>query len=205
MIHGLVWQKTPAFSLYPGGYVEISPSSTWYREYAGCCTTTPCGVASRSATLVSARAASPSSRPTPASTHMPCGSTKICPSSFSPEPIGLPWKSYARRNHSPSQPCSMIVPVIFSAAARYSAAFSPSPRRSATLASSLAASTNCPAMKTDSACPPVTFSVVWNGSPGVSEKQLRFRQSFQSARPISGSPCGPSRPRVYSSDRVKCS
>ena len=42
-------------------------------------------------------------------------------------------------------------------------------------------------MNTDSATPPSRFSVVWNDSPGVSEKQLRLRQSFQSARPISGS------------------
>ena len=43
-------------------------------------------------------------------------------------------------------------------------------------------------MNTDSATPPALFSVVWNDSPGVSEKQLRLRQSFQSARPMSGSP-----------------
>ena len=51
-------------------------------------------------------------------------------------------------------------------------------------------------MKTDSATPPSRFWVVWNDSPGVSEKQLRLRQSFQSARPISGSPCGPRRSSV---------
>ena len=28
-IHGFVWLKTPPFSLYPGGYELISPSSTW--------------------------------------------------------------------------------------------------------------------------------------------------------------------------------
>ena len=46
-------------------------------------------------------------------------------------------------------------------------------------------------MKTDSAVRPVRLPVVWNDSSGVSEKQLRFRQSFQSARPMSGRPCGP--------------
>ena len=39
-------------------------------------------------------------------------------------------------------------------------------------------------MKTDSATPPSLFSVVWNDSPGVSEKALRLRQSFQSACPM---------------------
>src|SRR5665647_755525 len=34
-------------------------------------------------------------------------------------------------------------------------------------------------MNTDSATPPPWFSVVWNDSPGVVEKQLRLRQSFQ--------------------------
>ena len=29
---------------------------------------------------------------------------------------------------------------------------------------------------------------VWNDSPGSVEKQFRFRQSFQSARPINGRP-----------------
>ncbi len=43
-------------------------------------------------------------------------------------------------------------------------------------------------MNTDSATPLSRCAVVWNDSPGVSEKQLRFKQSFQSACPISGSP-----------------
>ena len=60
-------------------------------------------------------------------------------------------------------------------------------------------------MNTDSATPPALFSVVWNGSPGVVEKQLRLRQSFQSARPMSGSPCGPRWVTVNSKDRVRCS
>ena len=46
-------------------------------------------------------------------------------------------------------------------------------------------------MNTDSAVRPVRLPVVWNDSSGVSEKQFRLRQSFQSARPISGRPCGP--------------
>ena len=46
-------------------------------------------------------------------------------------------------------------------------------------------------MKTDSATLPSLLVVVWKDWPGVSEKQFRFRQSFQSARPISGRPCGP--------------
>ncbi len=52
-------------------------------------------------------------------------------------------------------------------------------------------------MKTDSAVTPSWFVVVWNDSPGVVEKQLRLRQSFQSARPMSGSLCGPIRSSVY--------
>ena len=32
--------------------------------------------------------------------------------------------------------------------------------------------------------------VIWKLSPGCSEKQFRFRQSFQSARPMSGRPWG---------------
>ena len=42
-------------------------------------------------------------------------------------------------------------------------------------------------MKTDSATGPSDGPVVWKLSPGSSEKQFRFRQSFQSARPMSGS------------------
>src|SRR5450756_2666400 len=60
-------------------------------------------------------------------------------------------------------------------------------------------------MNTDSATPPPWFSVVWNDSPGVVEKQLRFRQSFQSARPISGRPCGPLFVTVCWNERVRCS
>jgi hypothetical protein len=59
-------------------------------------------------------------------------------------------------------------------------------------ASSFDASTNRPPMNTDSATLPSLLVVVWNDWPGVSEKQFKLRQSFQSARPISGSPCGPS-------------
>ena len=63
-------------------------------------------------------------------------------------------------------------------------------------ASSFVASTNRPAMNTDSATLPSLFVVVWKDWPGVSEKQFRLRQSFQSARPINGNPCGPSRSSV---------
>jgi hypothetical protein len=57
---------------------------------------------------------------------------------------------------------------------------------------SLAARTKSPPMKTDSATPPSLFSVVWNDSPGVSEKQLRLRQSRQAVRPdaVQGVPDG---------------
>ena len=50
--------------------------------------------------------------------------------------------------------------------------------------------TNIPAMKTLSATGPSLGPVIWKLSPGCSEKQFRFRQSFQSARPISGRPWG---------------
>ena len=46
-------------------------------------------------------------------------------------------------------------------------------------------------MKTLSATGPSLGPVVWKLSPGASLKQFRFRQSFQSARPISGRPWGP--------------
>ena len=48
-----------------------------------------------------------------------------------------------------------------------------------------------PPMKTDSATGPSLGPEVWKDSPECSEKQFRFRQSFQSARPIRGRPCGP--------------
>ena len=60
-------------------------------------------------------------------------------------------------------------------------------------------------MNTDSALPSARLAVVWKDSPGVSEKQFRFRQSFQSARPMSGSECGPSRSSVYCTARARCS
>ena len=34
----------------------------------------------------------------------------------------------------------------------------------------------------------VVITRVWNDCPGRLEKQFRFKQSFQSARPIKGSP-----------------
>ena len=51
--------------------------------------------------------------------------------------------------------------------------------------------TNIPPMNTLSATGPSLGPVVWKLSPGWAEKQLRFRQSFQSALPMSGRPCGP--------------
>ena len=60
-------------------------------------------------------------------------------------------------------------------------------------------------MNTDSATPVSLFSTVWKLSPGVSEKQLRFRQSFQSARPMSGMPWGPLCVMVKFTERRKCS
>src|ERR1039458_4152964 len=65
----------------------------------------PCGVARYLRTDSSARRANPSSRPMPARTQKPCGSMKIFPSAHSFDPTLLPKSSYARRNHSPSQPC----------------------------------------------------------------------------------------------------
>src|ERR1017187_7810186 len=44
---------------------------------------------------------------------------------------------------------------------------------------------------TDSALEPAMSPVTWNDSFGSVEKQFRFRQSFQSACPMSGRPCGP--------------
>ena len=46
-------------------------------------------------------------------------------------------------------------------------------------------------MNTLSATGPSLGPVIWKLSPGCSEKQFRFRQSFQSARPMSGRPWGP--------------
>ena len=60
-------------------------------------------------------------------------------------------------------------------------------------------------MKTDSAVRPVRLPVVWNDSPGVSEKQLRLRQSFQSARPMSGRPWGPRLSSTWWNERFRCS
>ena len=60
-------------------------------------------------------------------------------------------------------------------------------------------------MKTDSAVRPVRLPVVWNDSPGLSEKQFRFRQSFQSARPMSGRPWGPRLWRTWWNERFRCS
>ena len=77
------------------------------------------------------------------------------------------------------------------AAAGQRVASASSPRDRAIASASCAASTKRPAMNTDSATPPGRLGAVWKDSPGRSEKTLRLRQSFQSARPMSGSPCGP--------------
>ena len=60
-------------------------------------------------------------------------------------------------------------------------------------------------MNTDSAFPLSKLEQVWKLSPGVEEKQFRFRQSFQSALPISGKPWGPLWETVYPIQRLKCS
>ena len=60
-------------------------------------------------------------------------------------------------------------------------------------------------MNTDSATGPSLGPVIWKLSPGLSEKQLRFRQSFQSARPMSGSLCGPRCVQVNRKLRRRCS
>ncbi len=99
------------------------------------------------------------------------------------EPRAVP----AVRNRPPPRICSTAGTIHASSSALQ--------RRAMAIISS-AASTNSPAMNTDSATLPSRLVVVWNDSPGCSEKLFRFRQSFQSARPISGRPCGPSRSRV---------
>ena len=65
--------------------------------------------------------------------------------------------------------------------------------------------TNIPAMKTLSATGPSLGPVIWKLSPGCSEKQFRFRQSFQSARPMSGRPWGPRWVQVKLKLRRRCS
>ena len=58
---------------------------------------------------------------------------------------------------------------------------------------SRAASTKSAAIITDSARPALRIGAVWKDSSGSVECAFRLRQSFQSARPISGSPCAPRR------------
>ena len=60
-------------------------------------------------------------------------------------------------------------------------------------------------MTTDSATGPSLGPVIWKLSPGWAEKQLRFRQSFQSALPMSGSPCGPRCVQMNRKLRRRCS
>ena len=60
-------------------------------------------------------------------------------------------------------------------------------------------------MNTDSAFPLSKLEQVWKLSPGVEEKQLRFRQSFQSALPMRGRPWGPLWEIVYPMLLLRCS
>ena len=132
----------------------------------------------------------------PAIAQSACGSRKIRPSPLPRLPMAWPAWSYARRNQSPSQPCVSTAAAIASAAARYFAAVASSCSAAASAAYSRAASTNSAAIITDSARPLVRIGAVWKDSSGSVECALRLRQSFQSARPISGSPCAPSRASV---------
>ena len=61
------------------------------------------------------------------------------------------------------------------------------------------------AINTDSATGPSEGPLVWKDSPGSDEKQFKFRQSFQSARPINGSLCGPRCVTVKLKERRRCS
>ena len=71
---------------------------------------------------------------------------------------------------------------------------------------SLPVTTKSPAIINDSAFEPsLLFSVVWKLSFGSHEKQLRFRQSFQSARPMSGRRWGPRWSMTWFIDTRKCS
>ena len=149
--------------------------------------------------------ASPSLTPIPAITQKPCGSMKICPSLHSLEPTFLDSASYARTNHSPSHPASRTAWYISSTAFSALSAAVVSPIWRLIWANSLPYFTNIPAIKTDSATGPSEGPVVWNGSPGSVEKQFKFRQSFQSARPMRGSLCGPRWVLVYSKERRRCS
>ena len=110
----------------------------------------------------------PSSSPTPAIAIIPWGSMKIWPSSFAADPTGRPARSYARRYQAPSQPCASIEAVIVRPRPPRSGSPPPrSPRSEAIAAASRAASTNRPAMNTDSATPPGRLGAVWNESPGL--------------------------------------
>src|SRR5207237_398391 len=82
------------------------------------------------------------------------------PSGQSLLPIFLPKKSYARRNHSPSQPCSSTVFDIFWTSPRARAASAFCPLYSAILAYSGPMCTNMPAMNTDLDVRPVVLVVV---------------------------------------------
>ena len=135
--------------------------------------------------------ASPSLTPIPAITQKPCGSMYICPSSHSCEPTLRLSASYARRNHSPSQPASRTALYMSSTWERTAFSSSVRPAMWHMSAYSLPYFTYIPAINTDSATGPSDGPVVWKDSPGAEEKQFKLRQSFQSALPISGSLCGP--------------
>ena len=70
-------------------------------------------------------------------------------------------------------------------------ASAPLPMKSYSAAISRLAYRNRPAIITLSALLSFTSPAHWKLSFGSVEKQFRFRQSFQSAWPISGNPCGP--------------
>ena len=157
----------------------------------------PCLVARCLFTESSACFALPSFKPMPAMTQMPCDSMKILPSSHSFEPIWL--AEVVVGAQEPFAVPAVLVDDLLHLGRFGQVAFGLGVQ-SALLGDGRQflgrRSTNRPAMKTDSATLPSLLVVVWNDWPGVSEKQFRFRQSFQSARPMSGRPCGPRRSSV---------
>ncbi|CUQ42588.1 Uncharacterised protein [Segatella copri] len=66
--------------------------------------------------------------------------------------------------------------------------------------------TNRPAIiRLSALLPSPLFSVVWKLSLGSQEKQFRFRQSFQSALPMSGNLCGPRLLITWFIEILRCS
>ena len=129
----------------------------------------------------------------PAIAQSACGSRKIWPSALraaadrfpgvivgAQEPLAVPALRLDGRRHR-----------VGGGAMPRCRRLSPSARESA--AYSRAASTKSAAIITDSARPALRIGAVWKDSSGSVECALRLRQSFQSARPISGSPCAPRR------------